>query len=550
MKTHPMAGQPADSKLLVNTSKLITAYYSEIPDASISEQRVMFGTSGHRGSSLEISFNERHILAISQAICDYRSQKNINGPLFLGIDTHALSLPAFQSALEVLAANKVEVMIAENDDYTPTPVISHAILTFNRKQKASQADGIVITPSHNPPKDGGFKYNPPTGGPADESITSWIESKANDFLLNDLAGVKRIPFEKALQLPATHRHNFRDSYINDLQNVVDMKSISDSKISLCVDPLGGAGVHYWKQIADRYNINLKIANETVDPTFSFMTLDWDGQIRMDPSSPYAMRKLIGLKDRYDVTFACDTDHDRHGIITRRAGLMPTNHFLSVAISYIFQHRPLWSQQTGVGKTVVSSQMIDRISAKLGRHLYEVPVGFKWFVDGLLDGSLAFVGEESAGATFARINGTVWTTDKDGMIPGLLAAEITARTGSDLGDIYQKLTKEFGRPFFERVDARATRDQKAILKKLSPQDIQTDMLAGEKIKTILTKAPGNGASIGGVKVVAENGWFAARPSGTEEIYKIYAESFKDKEHLESILKDAQEIVGSAFQKNQA
>lgn len=545
MSINPLAGTLATPAMLVDVPKLVTAYYTEIPDASVPEQKVVFGTSGHRGTSFERSFNERHILAISQAICDYRAQNKIDGPLFLGIDTHALSIPACASALEVLAANNINVMIAENDEYTPTPVISHAILTYNRGKKSHLSDGIVITPSHNPPKYGGFKYNPPNGGPAEESVTSWIESRANDYLLKNMTGVKRIPFEKAMQSSTTHRYNFIDPYINDLENVVEMKSIRDSKISICVDPLGGAGVHYWKKIADRYGLNLTIINDAVDPTFRFMMIDWDGQIRMDPSSPYAMRKLIELKDRFDVTFACDTDHDRHGIITRKAGLMPTNHFLSVAISYLFQNRPLWSPRSGVGKTVVSSELIDRVTAKLGRHLYEVPVGFKWFVDGLLDGSLSVVGEESAGASFSRIDGTVWTTDKDGITPGLLAAEITAKTGRDLEDSYQELTKQFGTPYFERVDAQATREQKAILKKLSPEAIHTTELAGEKIKAILTKAPGNGAPIGGVKVVAANGWFAARPSGTEDIYKIYAESFLGKDHLKRILNEAQSIISDAF-----
>lgn len=545
MKVNPLAGKPATPQYLENIPKLVTTYYTEIPDVSIPEQRVVFGTSGHRGSSLESSFNERHILAITQAICLYRSEQKIDGPLFLGIDTHALSMPAFASALEVLAANNIDVMIAENDEYTPTPVISHAILTHNSSNKKKLADGIVITPSHNPPKYGGIKYNPPSGGPADEKITSWIESKANDFLSHDMASVKRVPFNKALNASTTHRYNYCDSYIDDLINVVDMHLIRDSKLSLCVDPLGGAGVHYWKKIADRYQLNLTILNEIVDPTFSFMTFDWDGQIRMDPSSPYAMHKLIDLKDRFDLSFSSDTDHDRHGIITKKSGLMPTNHFISVAINYLFQHRPLWSSKAGVGKTVVSSQMIDRISSKLKKNLYEVPVGFKWFVDGLLNGSLALVGEESAGMAFAKIDGTVWTTDKDGITPGLLAAEIMARTNKDPSDLYLDLTKEFGTSYFERIDSAATKEQKAILKKLSPQDITSSTLAGEKIQTIITKAPGNNAPIGGVKVIAENGWFAARPSGTEDIYKIYAESFKSIDHLNAILQEAQTIISSAI-----
>lgn len=549
MKVHPLAGSPADPLSLENIPKLVTAYYTEIPDATIPEERVVFGTSGHRGSSLDKNFNERHILAIAQAICNYRSKQNISGPLFLGIDTHALSIPAYASVLEVLAANGVDVMIADNDDYTPTPVISHAILTYNRSQKKKgQADGIVITPSHNPPKYGGIKYNPPNGGPADEKITSWIESKANEFLSEEMSGIHRISFEKALKSPTTHRYNYSESYINDLENVVDMQLISDSQLSLCVDPLGGAGVHYWKKIANRYRLNLTILNEIVDPTFSFMTLDWDGQIRMDPSSSFAMHKLINLKDRFDVAFASDTDHDRHGIITRKSGLMPTNHFISVALNYLFQHRPLWSKQAGVGKTLVSSQMIDRISSKLNRHLYEVPVGFKWFVDGLLDGSLALVGEESAGMAFAKIDGSVWTTDKDGITPGLLAAEITAKTGVDISDLYLNLTKEFGTSYFERIDAKATREQKKILKTLTPEAISIKELAGEKINAVLTKAPGNNAPIGGVKVISNNGWFAARPSGTEDIYKIYAESFKSMDHLNAILVEAQSIISAAFDKH--
>lgn len=545
MKTSPLAGQAVKPSMLVDIPKLITDYYSEIPDPAIPEQNVVFGTSGHRGSSFEKSFNERHILAISQAICEFRALQKITGPLFLGRDTHALSTPALNSALEVLAANGVEVMIAENDEYTPTPVISHAILTYNRGRNIGLADGIVITPSHNPPKDGGFKYNPPNGGPADQGITSWIETKANEYLVNGMRGVKRVSLDNALGAATTHQYNFLEAYLSDLENVVDMKAIRDAKVRLGVDPLGGAGVHYWKQIADRYGLNLTVVNDTVDPTFRFMPLDWDGQIRMDPSSPYAMKKLIHLKDRFDIAFACDTDHDRHGIITKNEGLLPSNHFLSAAIFFLFQYRPQWSPTAGVGKTVVSSQMIDRVAAKLNRNLCEVPAGFKWFVDGLLNGSLAFVGEESAGATFARIDGSVWTTDKDGMIPGLLAAEIVARTHRDPGEIYTQLTQELGTPFYERVDAPATREQKAVLKKLSPKNIHSTELAGEKIKTILTNAPGNGAPIGGVKVISENGWFAARPSGTEEIYKIYAESFLGNDHLKRIINEAQTMINDTF-----
>ena len=485
------------------------------------------------------------ILAISQAICLYRRQQKIDGPLFLGMDTHALSVPAFAGALEVLAANGVDVMIAEKDEYTPTPVVSHAILTYNRGRKTGLADGIVITPSHNPPHDGGFKYNPPNGGPAERAVTDWIEAKANEFLENGLRGVKRIPFEKALRASTTHRHDYLNAYISDLGNVIDMDAIRIAKISLGVDPLGGAGVHYWRPMAERYGLNLTVVNEAVDPTFRFMTVDWDGQIRMDPSSPYAMERLIGLKDRFEIAFACDTDHDRHGIVTRSAGLLPPNHYLAVAIFYLFQHRPKWRTGAAVGKTVVSSRIIDRITAKLGRKLYEVPVGFKWFVDGLLDGSLGFGGEESAGASFVRLDGSAWTTDKDGIIPALLAAEITARMGRDPGEIYHELTREFGEPVYDRVEAPATPEQKELLAKLSPRQIKLTDLAGEKIRTILTHAPGNGASIGGLKVATESGWFAARPSGTEDIYKIYAESFRGADHLRRILEEAQTIVNDAL-----
>jgi phosphoglucomutase len=545
MEISPHAGKPAEPSMLVDVPKLITAYYTEVPDHSVPEQRVAFGTSGHRGSAFEKAFNESHILAITQAICMYREQQRIDGPLFLGIDTHALSVPAFASALEVLAVNGVEVMIAEKDEYTPTPVISHAILTYNRGRKTGLSDGIVITPSHNPPHDGGFKYNPPNGGPADTSITHWIETKANEFLENGLLGVKRTPFEKALHASTTHRHNYLDTYTADLGNVIDMDVIRSAKISLGVDPLGGAGVHYWNTIADRYGLNLTVVNSEVDPTFRFMTVDWDGQIRMDPSSPYAMRRLIGLKDRFEIAVACDTDHDRHGIVTKSAGLLPPNHYLSVAIFYLFQHRPKWSKEAAVGKTVVSSQMIDRVAARLGRKLFEVPVGFKWFVDGLLDGSLGFGGEESAGASFARLDGSVWTTDKDGIVPALLAAEITAQMDRDPGEIYGELTREFGEPAYDRVEAPATAEQKEMLERLSPQQIRFTDLAGERIQTVLTKAPGNGAPIGGLKVIAETGWFAARPSGTENIYKIYAESFGGADHLHRILEEAQSIVTNAI-----
>ena len=545
MKPSPLAGKLAEPSMLVNVPRLVTAYYAEQPDPSVPGQRVLFGTSGHRGSAFERAFNEWHILAISQAICLYRKQQKIDGPLFLGMDTHALSEPALASALEVLAANEVEVMLAEGDEYTPTPAISHAILTYNRGRKTGLADGVVITPSHNPPPDGGFKYNPPNGGPAESGVTGWIEAKANEFLENGLRGLKRISFEKALHASTTHRHDYLDAYTKDLANVIDMDAIRGAKISLGVDPLGGAGVHYWAPIAERYGLDLTVVNEAVDPTFRFMTVDWDGQIRMDPSSPYAMQSLIGLKDRFQVAVACDTDHDRHGIVTRSAGLLPPNHYLSVAIFYLFQHRPKWREAAAVGKTLVSSQMIDRVTAKLGRKLCEVPVGFKWFVDGLLDGSLGFGGEESAGATFVRLDGSVWTTDKDGMVLALLAAEITARMDRDPGEVYRELTREFGEPVYDRVEASATPEQKAILARLSPQQVRSTELAGEKVQAILTRAPGNGAPIGGLKVVAESGWFAARPSGTEDIYKIYVESFRGADHLRRIQEEAQAIVSDAL-----
>ncbi len=549
MKISPLAGKQAPTSLLVNVPSLINAYYTEQPDPSIPVQRVEFGTSGHRGCSFDKSFNENHILAISQAICLYRAQNQIDGPLFLGMDTHALSLPAFKTALEVLAANHVDVMLSEGDEFTPTPAISHAILTYNRTQKIKLADGIVITPSHNPPTEGGFKYNPPNGGPAEPVITNWVQAKANEILENGMQGVKRIPFEKALQAATTHRYNYLHAYVSDLENIIDMEVIRRSNIHLGVDPLGGAGVHYWKHIAKHYGLNLTITNEIIDPTFSFMAVDWDGKIRMDPSSKYAMQGLIGLKDRFDIAFACDTDYDRHGIVTKSVGLLPPNHYLSVAIFYLFQHRPLWQQNKGVGKTLVSSQMIDCVTAKLGRKLYEVPVGFKWFVDGLFDGSLGFVGEESAGASFARLDGTVWTTDKDGIILALLAAEITAKLGRDPGEIYQELTREFGAPAYGRIEAPATPKQKQILKNLNPQSVLSKELAGEKIQSILTKAPGNDAPIGGLKVIAQNGWFAARPSGTEDIYKIYGESFLGEEHLNLIFKEAQTIVDAALIRTQ-
>jgi len=545
MKVSPLAGKPPDPGTLVNIPKLITAYYADLPLSAVPEQRVAFGTSGHRGSSFDRAFNEWHILAISQAICLYRKQHQIDGPLFLGMDTHALSVPALSSSLEVLAANGVDVMIAERDEYTPTPVISHAILNYNRGRQTGLAVGIVITPSHNPPHDGGFKYNPPTGGPADSSITGWIETKANEFLARRLQGVLRITYDKALRASTTHRRDYITPYVNDLENVIDMDAIRGGTIRLAVDPLGGAGVHYWGPIAERYGLDLAVVNDAVDPTFRFMTVDWDGQIRMDPSSPYAMQRLIDIKDRFKIAWACDTDHDRHGIVTLSAGLLPPNHYLSVIIFYLLQHRPKWSREAAIGKTVVSSQMIDRVTARLGRKLYEVPVGFKWFVERLLDGSLVFGGEESAGASFARMDGTAWTTDKDGIVPALLSGEIAARMGRDPGEIYRDLTRELGESVYDRVEAPATPKEKAVLGRLSPKQVKLTELAGEKIQTVLTQAPGNGASIDGLKVVSENGWFAARPSGTENIYKIYAESFHGEEHLHRIIEEAQMIVSAAL-----
>ena len=531
--------------MLANIPKLVTAYYSGVPDCSIPSQRVSFGTSGHRGSALQNSFNEWHLLAIIQAICLYRHAQGINGPLFLGIDTHALSEPAYASALEVLAANGVEVMIAAQDEYTPTPVISHAILAFNRGRVAGLADGIVITPSHNPPEDGGIKYNPPNGGPAGTDVTGWIEAKANAFLKNALRDVLRMPVEKALRTATTHRHDYLNAYVSDLRNVLDMDAIRGASLSMGVDPLGGAGVHYWAAIGERYSLNITVVNDNVDPTFRFVPADWDGRLRMDPSSIYAMQNLIGLKDRFDIAFACDTDHDRHGIVTPSLGLLPANHYLSVAIDYLFRHRPNWRADAAVGKTVVSSQMIDRVTANLGRKLVEMPAGFKWFADGLFDGALGFGGEESAGASFLRLDGSVWTTDKDGIVAALLSAEITARLGRDPGEHYQALTREFGEPVFDRVEASATAEQKNTLSRLSPQQVRRTDLAGEKIQRVISHASGNGAPIGGVKVSAENGWFAARPSGTEMIYKIYAESFRGEAHLRRIVDEAQTMVDEAL-----
>jgi len=542
---NPRAGQLAAASDLVDIPKLITAYFSEQPDPGVPEQRVAFGTSGHRGSSFDRSFNEWHIVAITQAICLYRRQQKVDGPLFLGIDTHALSRPALASAMEVLAANNVDVMLAERTDYTPTPAVSHAILTYNRGRKAGLADGIVVTPSHNPPESGGFKYNPTHGGPAGGEITSWVQAKANEFLAAKLEGVKRVSLAKALAASTTHKHDYLTAYVEDLGNIIDMEAIRASGIRFGINPLGGAGVHYWEPIAERYGLQLELVNDLVDPTFRFMTLDWDGRIRMDPSSKYAMQSLIALKDKFDVAMACDTDHDRHGIVTRSGGLMPANHYLATCIYYLFGHRAQWGSQVAVGKTVVSSSMIDRVTAGLGRELFEVPVGFKYFVDGLIDGKLGFVGEESAGSAFLRRDGTVWTTDKDGLIAALLAAEITATMKKDPGEVYRELTQKYGDPQYDRTDAHATTEQKTVLAKLSKESIQSPSLAGEKIQSILTHAPGDGQAIGGVKVIAESGWFAARPSGTEEIYKIYAESFRGQEHLKQIEAEAETIVGQAL-----
>jgi len=545
MSVHPQAGKPALPSMLVNIPRLVTAYYTERPDPSIPEQRVAFGTSGHRGSAFKQAFNEAHILAISQAICLYRQQQHIDGPLFLGMDTHALSEPAFASALEVLVANSVEVMVDRDGGYTPTPVISHAILKYNRGRQSGLADGIVITPSHNPPEDGGFKYNPPHGGPADTRITRWIEEQANALLFDGLRGVARIPYGRARTAATIHRHDYIGSFVGDLGAVLDMDAIRNAKLRIGVDPLGGAGVAYWLPIAERYGLDVTVINGTVDPTFRFMTVDWDGKIRMDCSSPYAMAGLIAMKEQFDVALANDTDNDRHGIVSRSAGLLNPNHYLAVAISYLFSQRGGWPNNAGVGKTVVSSNMIDRVTNRLGRRLVEVPVGFKWFVEGLLDGSLGFGGEESAGASFLRRDGTVWSTDKDGILLGLLSAEMMAKTGRDPGELYRNLTVEFGDPVYERMDLPATTTEKRVLQELTPEQIRVSELAGEKIQAILTVAPGNGGAIGGLKVITSNGWFAARPSGTEEIYKIYAESFIGKDHLRRIQEEAQTFIGRVF-----
>jgi len=546
MDLNPHAGKPAELSMLVNVPRLMTAYYTATPDPAVAAQRVAFGTSGHRGSAFDHAFNEAHIIAITEAICLHRREQGIDGPLFLGIDTHALSEAAYCSALEVLAARGVEVMIDAGGGYTPTPVVSHAILTHNRDRSRRPADGIVVTPSHNPPPDGGFKYNPPHGGPAETHITAWIQQKANALLASGVEQVKRIPFERAQRAATTHRHEYLDAYVADLDSAVNLEAIRDAKLKLGVDPLGGAGVHYWGRIAEHYGFSLSVVSDVVDPTFRFMTVDWDGKIRMDCSSPYAMQRLIGLKDRFDVAWACDTDHDRHGIVSRSAGLLNPNHFLAVAVSYLFAQRSNWPAHAAVGKTVVSSSLIDRVAERAGRSLVEVPVGFKWFVEGLLAGSVGFGGEESAGASFLRRDGSVWTTDKDGIVMGLLAAEMTAATGRDPGQLYQELTRELGEPCFTRIDAPATPQQKQKLSQLSPQHIKATQLAGEKIVRMLTEAPGNKASIGGLKVTTENGWFAARPSGTEDVYKVYAESFRGEDHLHRILEEAQALVHRVFQ----
>jgi len=544
MATHSHAGQPAPASILVDVGKLLSAYSTEKPDPSVREQRVSFGTSGHRGSSFKRSFNENHLLAITQAICEYRAAQHTTGPLYLGKDTHALSEPACATALEILSANGVEVMIDKDGGFTPTPVISHAILTYNRGRTSGLADGIIITPSHNPPEDGGIKYNPPSGGPADTQITKWIEDRANALLAANLHGVTRLPIEQARRASTTHQHDYIGAYVNDLINVVDMDTIKAAGLKLGIDPLGGSGVAYWQPIIERYGLNVEIVNPAVDPTFRFMPLDWDGKIRMDCSSPYAMANLIALKDRFDVAFGNDADNDRHGIVTR-SGLMNPNHYLAVSIAYLFASRPGWKSYAGIGKTLVSSSLIDRVAARLKQKLVEVPVGFKWFVSGLLDGSLGFGGEESAGASFLRRDGTVWSTDKDGIIMDLLAAEMMAKTGLDPSALYRALTNELGEPVYERIDAPATPEQKAILSKLSPEQVKATELAGDRIVAMLTKAPGNGAAIGGLKVVTENGWFAARPSGTEDVYKLYAESFRGKDHLKQIQVEAQTLITKAL-----
>lgn len=544
----PLAGTLPEPATLLDVPALLTAYYSDVPDPLVTAERVVFGTSGHRGSAFARSFNEAHVLAIAQSICEFRQEHGTNGPLFLGRDTHALSAPAHATVLEVLAANGVEVVIAENDEYTPTPVISHAILTHNRVHDrpltGRLADGIVLTPSHNPPRDGGLKYNPPNGGPAGTSVTDWIGKRANELLEAGLRGVKRISLARALAAATTHRRDYTSAYIDDLNAVVDMAAIAHANLSLAVDPMGGAGVHYWRRIAERYRLNLSIINETVDPTFRFVPLDWDGQIRMDPSSGFAMRRLIELKDRFDVSFACDTDHDRHGIVTRGDGLLPPNHYLVAAIDYLFAHRPNWPKAAAVGKTIVSTQLIDRVAAKHGRRFYETPVGFKWFVDGLLKSELGFAGEESAGASLLRMNGKVWTTDKDGIALALLAAEMTAETGRDPGELYGQLASELGPSDFQRVDLAITPSQRQRLAGFSPSQIKITRLGGEPIQHILDHVPGNDAPIGGLKLFTASGWVAIRPSGTEPVCKIYAESFRGAVHLQQLLGDARLLVADS------
>lgn len=545
MRISSLAGQLPAPEALLDIAALVTSYYALVPDPAVPAERVAFGTSGHRGSAFDRTFNEAHVIAISEAIAQYRRRARIDGPLFLGIDTHALSQPACATAIEVLAAHGVDVMLSTGSEYTPTPVVSHAILGYNRGRTTGLADGIVITPSHNPPDNGGFKYNTPNGGPADTNVTTWIEALANDLLESGVDGVKRIPYERALRAETTHRHDYLDAYVRDLDNVVDMDAIRGAGVRVGIDPLGGAGVHYWAPIAERFRLDLTVVSDVVDQTFRFMTLDWDGKIRMDPSSPFAMQRLIGLKDKFDVACGCDTDHDRHGVVAASRGLLPPNHYLSAAIHHLFQHRPAWPASAGVGKTVVSSSMIDRVTAKLGRRLHEVPVGFKWFVDGLGDGTLGFVGEESAGAALLRRDGKVWTTDKDGIALALLAAEITAVAGRDPGELYAELTREFGDPAYDRVEAPATPEQKKRLAMLSPKDVHCTELAGDEVTGIISEAPGNHASIGGVKISTASGWFAARPSGTENLYRIYAESFRGKDALAAIVKEAQAIVDATL-----
>jgi phosphoglucomutase len=544
-KINPLAGKPADPSMLANIPRLVTAYFAGQPDPSVPAQRVAFGTSGHRGSSLNNAFNEAHILSVSQALCDHRRASGIDGPLFVGIDTHALAEPALASALEVFAANGVEVMLDEHDGYTPTPAVSRAILAYNKGRENGLADGVVMTPSHNPPEDGGFKYNPPNGGPADTDITSAIERAANGFLEDGLRGVKRIPYDRARKSASVHRHDYVGPYVADLADVLDMDAIRSSGVKIGIDPLGGAAVHYWQPIIERYRLDATVVSDAVDPTFRFMSLDWDGKIRMDCSSPYAMARLIGMRDKFDVAFANDTDADRHGIVTRSNGLMNPNHYLAAAIAYLFENRPQWRRDSAIGKTVVSSAIIDRVANKLGRKVIETPVGFKWFVDGLVDGSFGIAGEESAGASFLRRDGSVWTTDKDGLILGLLAAEMTARTGHDPSQLFDQLTSELGKPFYERIDAPATPAQKNLLKALSAEKLAMKELAGEPVRAVLTAAPGNGQPFGGVKVTSDHGWFAARPSGTEDVYKIYAESFRSGDHLRQIQREAQAAIAQAF-----